>query len=258
MSVLIGHCIRIVISMNNEVSNHFDSIAEVFNRIWYFSDEYKNFVIKHIHHDLELKAEDILVDIGGGTGTFTHRLMVESGAQNAYCVEPSHPMCNEAAKLENITALCMDAHAFMSTKTPFSKLLLKEVIHHIDDRERFWQAVYTQLPNTGKLLIITRPQDIAFPLFTSAKAAFARNQPPYELFEAQLKQCGFDVVTAKRSHTFTIPKEHWYEMLRHRFMSDLGIFNDEEIEEGINEIEADYTEETIDIIDRLIFITATK
>lgn len=242
-----------------EVSNHFDSIADVFNRIWYFSDEYKNFVIRHIQCDLELKSEDILVDIGGGTGSFTRRLMEEFQIAKAYCVEPSAPMCNEAAKFENITALCMDAHAFMSTKTPFSKLLLKEVIHHIDERERFWQAVYTQLPDTGKLLIITRPQDIAFPLFASAKAAFSKNQPPYELFESQLKRCGFDVVTAKRSHTFTIPKEHWYEMLRHRFMSDLGSFSDEEIEAGINEIEASYaTEESIDIIDRLIFIIATK
>jgi trans-aconitate methyltransferase len=242
----------------SDIPNHFDTIAEVFNRIWYFSDEYKNFVIRHIHHDLELDSEDILVDIGGGTGTFTRRLMDESGAAKAYCVEPSAPMCDEAAKLGNITALCMDAHAFMSTQTPFSKLLLKEVIHHIDERERFWQTVYTRLPKKGKLLIITRPQAIEFPLFASAKAAFAHNQPPFELFESQLKGCGFDVVTAKRSHTFTIPKEHWYEMLRHRFMSDLGIFSNEEIEEGINEIEANYRTETIDIVDRLIFITATK
>lgn len=244
--------------MITESSNHFDSIAEVFNRIWYFSDDYKNFVISHIHRDLSLASNDILVDIGGGTGTFTSRLRDESGVAKAYCVEPSRPMCDEAEKLQNITALCMDAHAFMSTKTPFSKLLLKEVIHHIEERELFWQAVYAQLPRNGKLLIITRPQHVEFPLFTSAKAAFAHNQPPYELFELQLKACGFDVSTLKRSHTFTLPKESWYEMLRHRFMSDLSIFSDQEIEVGIREIEGFCPEETIDIIDHLIFITATK
>lgn len=249
--------------MNNtcpakEGFSHFDSIADVFNRVWYFSEEYKNFVIRHIRSDLDLCAEDILVDIGGGTGSFTRRLMDESEAAKAYCVEPSAPMCAEAAKVGNITALCMDAHTFMSTKTPFSKLLLKEVIHHIGEREIFWQTVYAQLPEKGRLLIITRPQDIAFPLFSSAKSAFARNQPPYELFESQLKKFGFSVMSAQRSHTFTLSKEHWYDMLRHRFMSDLAIFSDEEIEEGIKEIDANHTGGTLDVIDRLIFITAIK
>lgn len=81
------------------VANHFDSIAEVFNRIWYFSDEYKDFVISHIHHDLALNQNDILADIGGGTGTFTSRLANEAHVTKAYCIEPSLAMCDEAAKL---------------------------------------------------------------------------------------------------------------------------------------------------------------
>lgn len=238
--------------------NHFDSIAEVFNRIWYFSDTYKDFVIGHIIDDLSLSRNDILADIGGGTGTFTSRLMEEAGLQKAYCIEPSGAMCEEAAKLENITPFHADAHAFLSTRTPFSKLLLKEVIHHIEDREPFWNAIFENLPHGGKLLIITRPQTVAFPLFQRAKEAFFQNQPSHELFESQLKECGFHVETVHRSHTFTLPKMSWYEMLRHRFMSDLSLFSDEEIEAGIVEIGQIYPEETINIIDNLIFITATK
>lgn len=238
--------------------NHFDSIAEVFNHIWYFSDEYKNFVVGHIIGDLSLSRNDILADIGGGTGTFTSRLMEEAGLQKAYCIEPSGAMCEEAAKLDNITAFHADAHAFLSTRTPFSKLLLKEVIHHIGEREQFWNTIFDNLPHGGKLLIITRPQTIQFPLFQKAKEAFFQNQPSHELFESQLKACGFSVKTAHRSHTFTLPKKSWYEMLRHRFMSDLSIFSDEEIEAGIVEIEQTYPEEIINIIDNLIFITATK
>lgn len=240
------------------ISNHFDSIADVFNRIWYFSDDYKDFVIQHIISDLTLSEQDILADIGGGTGTFTSRLSHESSLKKAYCIEPSSAMCDEASKLGNITALCSDAHTFLTSKIPFTKMLLKEVIHHISDRENFWSNTYDALPIGGKLLIITRPQYIAFPFFTAAKEAFARNQPPHELFESQLKKCGFESTISQRSHTFTLPKESWYEMLRHRFMSDLGGFSDEEIEEGICEIEINYPDETIDIIDNLIFITATK
>lgn len=238
--------------------NHFDSIAEHFNRIWYFSDDYKNFVIAHILNDLRFVPEDILVDIGGGTGSFTSRLALEGSFQTAYCIEPSAPMCDEASKLPNITPLCTDAHGFLEQNLPFSKMLLKEVIHHIADRPRFWQTTYKVLPKGGRLLIITRPQQTAFPFFDAAKAVFAQNQPPYEALETELRECGFEITTARRSHTFTLPKESWYEMLRHRFMSDLGSFSDREIEEGIAEIESRYERDTIDIIDHLIFISATK
>jgi cyclopropane fatty-acyl-phospholipid synthase-like methyltransferase len=238
--------------------NHFDSIAEVFNRIWYFSDEYKNFVITHILGDLELTDQDILVDIGGGTGSFTSRLALEANLRKAYCVEPSRAMCDEASKLENISAVCSDAHAFLASHTPFTKMLFKEVIHHIKDRDLFWKAVYELLPHNGKLLIITRPQRVEFPFFTAAKEAFARHQPPQELIESELRNGGFETTTHHRSHTFTLPKEDWYTMLRHRFMSDLGVFSDAEIEEGIKEIEHDHPYETIDIVDHLLFILATK
>jgi trans-aconitate methyltransferase len=238
--------------------NHFDSIADVFNRIWYFSDEYKDFVTQHILSDLSLSHQDTLADIGGGTGSFTSRLSTEANLLKAYCIEPSSAMCEEAAKLTNVTALCSDAHTFLASHTPFNKMLFKEVIHHIPERAAFWKTLYTALPQSGKLLIITRPQKIEFPFFSAAREAFARHQPPQELIERELRNGGFETTTHHRSHTFTLPKEDWYTMLRHRFMSDLGVFSDEEIEEGIVEIEKEYPEETIDIIDNLIFITATK
>lgn len=238
--------------------NHFDAIADVFNRIWYFSDEYKDFVISHIHKDLALTNDDILADIGGGTGSFTSRLADEAHLLEAYCIEPSSAMCEEAAKLNNITALCSDAHTFLSTHTPFTKMLFKEVIHHIKDRDLFWKNVYHLLPHNGKVLIITRPQNIAFPFFEKAKIEFSRNQPSQNLLENELIDGGFSIAVHHRSHTFTLSKKDWYTMLRHRFMSDLGVFSDKEIEEGIIEIEKSHPTETIEIIDNLIFIIATK
>jgi 2-polyprenyl-3-methyl-5-hydroxy-6-metoxy-1,4-benzoquinol methylase len=244
--------------IKSDIPNHFDTIADIFNNIWYFSDEYKDFVINHIHNELSLGNQDILADIGGGTGSFTSRLADESTLLKAYCVEPSSAMCKEASKLENIIAICSDAHAFLDSNTPFTKMLFKEVIHHIPKRVEFWKTLYPALPQDGKILIITRPQNVAFPFFASAKEAFARHQPSQELIETELHYGGFHTITHHRSHTFTLPKEDWYTMLRHRFMSDLGVFSDEEIEVGILEIELVHTGDTLDIIDNLIFIMATK
>jgi ubiquinone/menaquinone biosynthesis C-methylase UbiE len=238
--------------------NHFDSIAEVFDRIWYFSDDYKDFVIEHILHDLQLERDDILADIGGGTGSFTSRLREKASLASAYCIEPSEPMCAEADKRSDITALCCDAEGFLALEKPFSKILFKEVIHHISDRRGFWHRLYPRLPREGKILIITRPQHVAFPFFTAAREAFARHQPSTESLMAELGEGGFEVELHRRSHTFTLPKEEWYTMLRHRFMSDLGIFSDEEIEAGIGEIESLYPQENLSIADHLLFIIATK
>lgn len=239
-------------------NNHFDSIAEVFNKVWHFSDEYKDFVISHIHTDLDLQPSDILADIGGGTGTFTGRLAREANLSRAYCVEPSPAMCSEASKIAGIVPICADAHRFSAMEHPYSKLLLKEVIHHIDERERFWERSFERLPEGGKLLIITRPRKIDFPFFETLKAAFGANQPDHTLFENELRDASFQVCTQERTHTFTLPKESWFEMLRHRFMSDIAPFSDAQIEEGITEIDRRYPGDTIEIADRLIFITATK
>lgn len=239
-------------------ANHFDTIADVFNRIWYFSDDYKDFIISHIHTDLALCSDDILADIGGGTGSFTSRLANEAHLLRAYCIEPSSAMCEEAAKLSNVTALCSDANTFLASQTPYTKMLFKEVIHHISDRENFWKSAYKSLPHQGKILIITRPQTIAFPFFEAAKIEFSRNQPSQEVLETELRHGGFFITSHQRSHTFRLAKKDWYTMLRHRFMSDLGVFSDKEIEEGIAEIEQKHPGETIDILDNLIFITATK
>ena len=238
--------------------NHFDAIADVFNRVWFFSQGYKDFVIRHIMEDLHLTSKDILADIGGGTGSFTHRLAIEADLEGAYCVEPSSAMCAEASKLSDITAVCADGEAFLALNYPFSKMLFKEVIHHIPDRKGFWSRLDPLLPQEGRVLIITRPQNIAFPFFQAAKEAFARHQPPLELIESELSDGGFALTTRHRNYTFTLAKEEWYTMLRHRFMSDLGIFSDQEIEAGIEEIDRLYEGETIDIVDHLLFISAVR
>lgn len=240
------------------MNHHYETLADFFNTVWHFSDEYKEFVHSHIMTDLALTSADTLVDIGGGTGTFTSKLASHADLKRAYCIEPSKAMCEEASKIDNIRAICTDATGFCTLNLPYTKLLLKEVIHHISDREPFWKNIYNQLPPDGKLLIITRPQDIDFPFFDAAKEAFARNQPPYEALESELHEAGFFVDIQCRSHTFTLPKQQWYLMLRHRFMSDLSSFSDQEIEEGIEEIEKNHPDTIFTVVDNLLFITATK
>lgn len=240
------------------MSNHFDSIADDFNRIWTFSPEYKDFVHHHILKKLQLGPDDVFADIGGGTGTFTERLSKDSKARHTYCIEPSRPMCDIASQQPGIEAICCDAHAALTMDLGITKVLFKEVIHHIADRREFFKKLYETLPLYGKLLIVTRPQEILFPFFDEAKQKFADNQPPHEHIADELRECGFTVETEFDEHTFYLSKRDWFDMLRNRFMSDLGSFSDEEIETGIQQIDERFDDSTLLFCDRLIFILGSK
>ena len=52
-----------------------------------------------------------------------------------------------------------------------------------------------------------------------------------------LRLTKFDVEVAEENIDFNVTKSKWYHMLRGRFNSNLTKFTDEEIEEGIDELE---------------------
>jgi 2-polyprenyl-3-methyl-5-hydroxy-6-metoxy-1,4-benzoquinol methylase len=241
------------------MNTHYEDIAEKFNKVWKFSADYKIWATERIGFYLKLNNNDIFVDIGGGTGTFTNMITKQFTPNKAYCVEPEKSMCNISKEYSNIETICSDAFYFINNlKYNYSKMLFKEVIHHIDNRITLWNDIYNTIEANGRILIYTRPQKIKFPLFQKAKDAFYKNQPPYDLMVNELKNVGFIVEVSTESFTFELSKEEWYKMLKAKFMSDLSIFTDKEIIEGIEELENQYNTNTYIMEDEIIFITAYK
>ncbi len=238
---------------------HYNDIADVFNKVWKFSDGYKTWVIENINRFLELNQNDILIDIGGGTGTFTSLIKRKSNVKKAICVEPSSSMCNKAKEFDNIECICEDAYTFSKKKNiTYNKILFKEVVHHIKDRKKVWDNLYKNIPSNSKILIITRPQNIEFPLFNAALEAFKVNQPPIENLINELENSKFQVTYEIKKYTFTLSTKEWYMMLENRFMSDLNHFTDHEIKLGIDELKQNHKGTTYDINDNIIFLVATK
>jgi hypothetical protein len=168
-------------------------------------------------------------------------------------------MSNVAKKNSNLNIFNEDGNTFAERPLKYDKVLLKEVIHHIKDRKSLWKNLYTKINKNGRILIVTRPQKIKMPLFGAAKDAFYENQPPYETFTDELKRASFSVDVKIDSYCFFLDKAIWFNMLRKRFMSDLGKFTDEEIENGIKEIENSVINSNqIKIEDEVIFIVASK
>lgn len=242
------------------MTNHYQNIAEDFNNMWEFSIDYKQWAVDKISQYLELTPKDIFVDIGGGTGIFTEMIQQKNKMHNAYCVEPEKSMCGIAQEYASFQTICGDAFYFIDTlKYPYSKILFKEVIHHIDKRIQLWKNIYSSLQPNGRILIYTRPQNINFPLFQKAKEKFKENQPAYDILVDELHACGFSTNLNIESFTFKIAKEKWFYMLESKFMSDLSGFTDKEINDGILEIKDYHNDpEVYTIIDEIIFLSAYR
>lgn len=238
------------------MNNHFDTLADVYNKLWFLSEDYQSTMLHAIIAGLELNADDSLVDLGGGTGVYTALLQSAAGLRKAYCVEPSLNMYLEALKIPSIQAIHADDRGFMALDLAFTKVLVKEAVHHIAGREALWTCLRGRLPEAGRILIVTRPQDTQLPLFQKAKQNFSRNQPHHETLIKELENCGFKTGIKQHPYRFTLDKPVWYAMIRKRFMSDLAIFSDEEIETGLLELDERYPQDVIEIPDTVLYISA--
>ncbi len=243
-------------------SNHFDTIADLYDDAWDFSETYNSQVLQYISSFLDLKKDDVLLDIGGGTGKICNQLNKINNLCKAICIEPSADMIEKASLLNKIETICTGAVEFFeSNKIKYTKILMKEMIHHIPLKKLkdIFSTIYSTIDENGKILIVTRPQHINFPLFRKAKEAFVQNQPNYSLIVEILKQVGFHAVIKNRDLNVNLSMHKWLSMVKNRFMSDLAPFSDFEIEIGIQEIKSKFKSQNIlTFKDNLIFILVSK
>jgi len=244
------------------MDNHFDSIADIFNQSWHFSDRYKAWMVDHIVEHLGLQSSDIFVDLGGGTGNYTVKIAQQAHLScKPFCVEPSAEMCAEARILNELEVIQACANSFVEIESlTYNKVLMKEMVHHISDRNQVWSDLHSKLlhANDGALLIVTRPQNTPIPLFQAAKEQFAATQPSHKTLIAELETTGFTVNYSFDTYQVNMPKERWFSMLRNRFMSDLSYFSDDEIENGIYELDMNLGKNSeIVLSDQVLFIHAT-
>jgi predicted TPR repeat methyltransferase len=54
-----------------EASKHYERLAEDFEEAWFFSADYRPWLVEQMISYLRLTPLDYLCDIGGGTGNFT-------------------------------------------------------------------------------------------------------------------------------------------------------------------------------------------
>jgi hypothetical protein len=180
------------------------------------------------------------------------------------CVDPFEEMLQHAyAHQPLVRPVLQGAVEFAQTAEALSLdcVLLKEVIHHIPQQE--WGALFggchRVLSAGGVVVIITRPQEVEYPLFPRAAEIWKEHQPPAEPFCEALRQAGFSVQEEVHSYLVCLQKAAWLGMVTNKFWSTFSLCTAQELSEGLAFLEEKHAlEEELRFHDNLVFIVATK
>jgi 2-polyprenyl-3-methyl-5-hydroxy-6-metoxy-1,4-benzoquinol methylase len=220
---------------------HYDRLAPAFNAHWAYSPAYVAWMTNALTEQLRLGRTDRLIDIGCGTALYTRRLA--DAASETVALDPSAAMLDQHPRHPRMTSQLAAAEQLAAGTVlagqRFDAMLLKEVIHHLTDRQRLIRDLARRLTPGGRLVIAKMPDTLDHhPLFTAAKQRFARGTLTTQRVADWMRDAGLAVTTTRRAHQVTMPTEHYCTLVANRYMSLLNKFTDTELVDGIHQIRA--------------------
>jgi ubiquinone/menaquinone biosynthesis C-methylase UbiE len=250
--------------MAYDPDEHYQRLAETYERNWADRPQYVAWMADKIMAWLEPSPGARIADIGSGTGLFLSRLMeVASPDAPIICVDPSQPMLDLLPDDPRLTPLCATAEqiAIGEIKMPFDTVdafVFKEAVHHVKDIPGTLSGLADRLNPGGRILIVSLPPRLDYPLFKAALDRFAEGQPEPNDMAAAMRESGLIVDNTIEEFPVTIDREHWISLVRNQWMSVLSTFTQEEVAAGIDEIRDRYPEPQITYADRFAFVRGIK
>lgn len=245
--------------MPDSTQDHYDRLADSYDQNWVHSAEFISWMNGRISDRLDVKPGDRVVDLGCGTGLFSTALAERAG--DVACVDPSTAMLENirtpaSGRLIPINATA-EAIATRQIQLPFDEvdaLLVKEAIHHVDDRATVLAGLATLLAPGGRILVVMLPTTISYPLFRQAIEIFTRQQPDPEDIAMAMRAEGLTTTLSYDSFHLVFPRGRYLAMVRNRYMSLLSEFDDDELQFGIREIERSHPQDVLEFDDRFAFV----
>ena len=251
-------------SVAHRAEEHYENIAAQYDDTWAHRPEYLSWMSDHIGKRLRMTPGSRIADIGAGTGLFLGRLAQRASPDRPIlCIDPSQPMLDQLPddpRLRPIRATAEDVAAGR-VKLPYEKLdgiLIKETIHHVTDLPQTMQGLADLLAPGGRILVVTLPPRLEYPLFQAALDRFAVNHPEPDMIVETMRAIGLDAEVSYEEFPITVDREHWIELAGRQWMSVLHSFSPEEIAAGQEEIRERYPEPVLDFVDRFAFICGAR
>jgi SAM-dependent methyltransferase len=218
----------------------------------------------HIRTHLQLRTGQRIVDIGAGTGLFLKRLLPYGTPETpVVAVEPSAPMLDRLPEDPRLTGVLATGEEIVSgeAKLPYDEvdvMMGKEAVHHFKDIAGTVQGLCRMLAPGGRILFVSLPPKLQYPLFQAALDRFASRQPDPESVAEAMRSAGLEASVTYEEWPVNVARDEWVRLVGNQWMSVLSSFSDEEIARGQEEIRSRYTEPDLQFVDRFAFISGHK
>lgn len=249
--------------VSGSTRDHYERLAASYDENWVTNSEaFNGWMSERILEALDLRAGDRVVDLGCGTGIFSNALAAQ--VQEVICVDPSSQMLAQLPKTGGVfvpvQASAEDA-ASGAVRLPYDQvdaILIKEALHHVRNRETVVAGLARLLAPGGRMLAVTLPTVIDYPLFRRALEVFTEDQPDPADIAGAMQAAGLAVELTYHTYRRQFARDRYVAMVRNRHMSLLSKFDDIELENGIREIEREHPEEVLEFDDRFAFVLGRR
>lgn len=231
--------------MDQHLEHHYSHLAETYDSTWAHRPEYLDWMETQINSRLDLRRGEWIADIGAGTGLFLRRLLQYATPDTPLiCVDPSRPMLDRLPDDPRLLPVRATAEELARgvlkegtlPRTDFDAIVIKEAVHHFSDLSGTLTGLARRLLPGGRILIVTLPPNLEYPLFPEALQRFAANQPEPDDIEAALRAGGLEARTGYGEFPVSVDPGHWLRLVEGRWMSVLSTFSDAELADGLGEI----------------------
>lgn len=248
------------LSHEEVIQEHYRRLGADYDAFLLYSPHFVRTLTSKMIEMLELREDDRLVDLGAGTGIYTFDILEQRPLRApVVAVEPFEEMVRQMPRSSRVEPIVQDAQSFARESREYSKVLMKEMVHHVDDKEGLFSNLREHLVGNGRMLLVHVPPRLDYPLFRRALERCEKWHADPDALVRILEQGGFEVRRDAIDYPHAIPRDHYFRMVRGQYMSVLSSFSSDEIEEGIAEMASKYADrETLVFNDHFDYILATK